>query len=147
MNTYTGLHIKFKEGKALTGTARYASIYTHKGYEQSRRDDLESLGYIFVYFFKGSLPWYDGDPFETNGKKMSVEKGINIKMNKSKERLCFGCPGYFEIELMINYFNYVQSLLFEATPNYEFLIKLFSDKLISINNYSTPDFDWRCTKV
>lgn len=71
-----GKHIKYKQGKELTGTARYASINTHVGVEQGRRDDLESLGYVLLYFLRGKLPW-QGMPGKT--KKIKYRNIMNKK--------------------------------------------------------------------
>ena len=97
-NPKTGQHIPWKEGKNLTGTARYASLNTHLGYEQSRRDDLEGLGYVMLYFLKGKLPW-QGLPAKT--KKDKYEKIKEKKKNTPIEDLCYKLPKEFA-----KYLNY-----------------------------------------
>jgi len=81
----TGQHIPYKEGKSLTGTARYTSHFTHLGYEQSRRDDLEGAAYVLLYLLKGELPW-QGLRAKTKEEKYKQIK--NYKVNTPVEELC-----------------------------------------------------------
>lgn len=83
-------HIKFCTGKNLTGTARYCGRNAHKGYEQSRRDDLESIGYVLLYFLRGNLPWQGVKVKE--GEK-HYEKIGQIKKTTSTQELCEDNPG------------------------------------------------------
>jgi len=130
----TKQHIPYRERKSLSGTARYMSINTHLGREQSRRDDLESLGHVFMYFLRGSLPW-QGLKAATN--KQKYEKIGEKKQTTPIKELCEGYPEEFGI-----YLNYVRKLGFEETPDYEFLRELFAK--VMKNNVDIDDqvYDW-----
>ena len=112
-----GQHIPYKTGKSMTGTARYCSIYTHQGIEQSRRDDLESIGYVLLFFLRGNLPW-QGIKAKSNDKH--YEKIGNVKQNTSIQDLCNGFPNE-----LCDYFNYVKQLEFVEEPDYNLLIQIF----------------------
>jgi len=102
----TGAHIVFKENKGMTGTARYASLNVHFGYELSRRDDLEAIGYMIAYFVrKGHLPWM-GLKAKTKNEKNTVIK--DSKANTTFEELFDGHP----VELM-KYMKYCRALAFD----------------------------------
>lgn len=88
----TSQHIVYRCNKALTGTVRYASINTHMGIEQSRRDDVEAMVYVLVYLFKGRLPW-QGVP--GNCKNEKYKKIMQIKMSTPIEKLCSDCPSKY----------------------------------------------------
>ena len=88
----TGKHIIYKEGKGLTGTARYVSLNTHYGIEQSRRDDIEGIAYNLIYFAKGKLPWQG---VKTKNKKEKHKKIMEYKEEYNPEKLCEGLPEEF----------------------------------------------------
>ncbi|KAK7467250.1 Palmitoylated plasma membrane-bound casein kinase [Stygiomarasmius scandens] len=130
----TKQHIPYRERKSLSGTARYMSINTHLGREQSRRDDLEALGHVFMYFLRGSLPW-QGLKAATN--KQKYEKIGEKKQTTPIKELCEGFPEEFGI-----YLNYVRKLGFEETPDYEFLRELFAKVMKNNNDVDDGVFDW-----
>ncbi|KAL5212329.1 hypothetical protein ABZP36_023176 [Zizania latifolia] len=130
----THKHIPYRENKNLTGTARYASVNTHLGVEQSRRDDLESLGYVLMYFLRGSLPWQG---LKAGTKKQKYDKISEKKMLTPVEVLCKAYPTEF-----ISYFHYCRSLRFEDKPDYSYLKKLFRDLFIREGYQLDYIFDW-----
>eukprot|EP01056_Protomagalhaensia_sp_Gyna25_P001529 Protomagalhaensia_sp_Gyna_25__1528@NODE_1786_length_1539_cov_147_742000_g1464_i0_p1_GENE_NODE_1786_length_1539_cov_147_742000_g1464_i0NODE_1786_length_1539_cov_147_742000_g1464_i0_p1_ORF_typecomplete_len321_score39_13Pkinase/PF00069_25/3_7e37Pkinase_Tyr/PF07714_17/4_2e21Pkinase_fungal/PF17667_1/2_9e13Kdo/PF06293_14/7_4e08Kinaselike/PF14531_6/2_4e06WaaY/PF06176_11/3_9e06RIO1/PF01163_22/3_2e06APH/PF01636_23/0_0066APH/PF01636_23/5_4e03PIP49_C/PF12260_8/0_063FTA2/PF13095_6/0_058YrbLPhoP_reg/PF10707_ len=128
------LHIPYREGKNLTGTARYASVSTHLGIEQSRRDDMEALGYVLMYFNRGSLPWQG---LKAGNKKDKYDKKKEKKMSTSVESLCRSFPFEF-----VTYLNYCRSLRFEDRPDYAYLRRLFKDLFFREGYQYDFVFDW-----
>ena len=134
----THQHIPYREHKNLTGTARYASINTHLGIEQSRRDDLEAIGYIFIYFYKGILPWQG---LKARTKAQKYDKISDKKLSTPVEELCKGTPAEFS-----TYINYCRSLRFEEKPDYAYLRQLIRN-LFHRQGFSYDYvFDWNAIK-
>ena len=130
----SGIHIPYKEKIGFVGTARYTSVYSHLGIEQSRRDDLESLGYILIFFLKGKLPWMN---LEGATKEEKHNKIAEMKMKTSLVDLCKGLPIQF-----LQYFEYVKELNFAQEPSYSYLRKLFRTFLMTNISNNNLKFDW-----
>lgn len=127
-------HIPYREGKNLTGTARYASVSTHIGIEQSRRDDLESLNYVLVYLLQGQLPWQG---LQAKTRKEKYDRIMEVKSTTPLSTLCSGLPPEFELAIA-----YCRSLSFEATPDYIYLKRLYQDAFARSNNSLDFVYDW-----
>lgn len=129
-----GKHIPYKEGKSLTGTARYASVNTHLGIEQARRDDLESLGFLLLYFLRGSLPWQN---MRANNKKEKYQKIMEKKLGTPIEVLCKGFPNEF-----VTFLSYCRNLKFEDKPDYNYLRTILKDLFTKSGYEMDYQYDW-----
>ena len=130
----THVHINYTDGRSLTGTARYASINSLKGIEQSRRDDMESLAYVWIYLLKGCLPWMGLDGKD---RKQKYDRICSVKQKTSLETLCEGLPEEF-----ITYLSSVKSLRFAETPNYLGYKKMFRKLFIRLGYEYDYKYDW-----
>ena len=128
------VHMKQVEGKKLVGTARYASLNSHKGIEISRRDDLESLLYLMVYFVRGELPW-QGLPGKTREQKYEAIK--QSKLATSSRALTQGLP-----EQLYFFLEHVRSLAFKEKPNYTYLRSLLMEMLNHHHLRMDYKYDW-----
>lgn len=118
----TRQHIPYRDGKNLTGTARYASVSTHIGIEQSRRDDLESLNYVLVYLLQGQLPWQG---LQAKTRKEKYDRIKEVKSSTPLSVLCANLPPEFELAIA-----YCRSLSFEDEPEYAYIKRLYRDAFI-----------------
>ena len=134
LNVKTREHIKYREGKALTGTARYVSINTHLGIEQSRRDDLEGIAYVLIYLLKGSLPWQG---IRANTRERKFELIGEKKIGTPTSVLCSGLPEEFE-----TFLKDVRKLEFGDRPQYASYRELFRNLMIKEGMVFDYQYDW-----
>lgn len=133
----TGEHYEYREDKRFVGTPRYASINTHMGIRQSRRDDLQSIAYVLIYFLKSELPWQG---IKAKTKSERKEKIKNKKITTNLDELCNDIPKEFG-----DFFNYTKQLKFEEKPDYEFIIRLLNSVKERYNFTFNPKYikwDW-----
>ena len=130
----THKHIPYEEGKNLSGTPRYASINALKGIRQTRRDDMESLGYVWIYLLKGYLPWMGITARSTEQKYSMI---MEAKQGSSPEDLCAGFPREFA-----EYMRDVRSLGYDEEPHYAKYRQMFKEAMIRLNVRLDYKFDW-----
>ncbi|CAD8047005.1 unnamed protein product [Paramecium sonneborni] len=124
--------IPYRENKPFLGTSRYASIAAHKGYELSRKDDLESLGYMLIFLLKGSLPWQN---ISYKNEDEKVKQVGLMKMRITAQELCQDLP----IEFM-RYIDIVKKMNYHSKPDYRYFQSLF--RRVSNQQQVEYRFDW-----
>lgn len=128
-----GKHVNFDTNQIFAGTLYFVSPLGHLGVTTARRDDLISIGYMLVHFFKGALPWaqLQGDRHEV------IKKMFQIKSTIKYDNLCSGLPQEFS-----EYMNYVLNLSFNQNPDYEFMLGLFKKVLDDLGDTEDGHFEW-----
>eukprot|EP00457_Paulinella_chromatophora_P007497 gb/GEZN01007520.1/.p1 GENE.gb/GEZN01007520.1/~~gb/GEZN01007520.1/.p1 ORF type:complete len:455 (+),score=54.07 gb/GEZN01007520.1/:94-1458(+) len=130
----TQRHIPYRENRKLIGTPRYTSINTHLGVEQTRRDDLESIAYMLLYFLRGKLPWQG---LRAKTKEDKYQRILMKKMGTKVADLCKGFPDEFA-----TFLKYAKELKFPDKPNYKHLRRLFYDLFRREGWTDDCIFDW-----
>ena len=120
----TGKHIRFSLTGKLFGTLKFISYNASRGVEQSRRDDMISIGYMLAFLAGKRLPWQG---YEIHGPcaKKNYETIVDLKHKSKPEEICRGLPPEFA-----KYIIYCLKLNFEEKPDYEYLRNLFKQVLL-----------------
>ncbi|CAL8079820.1 unnamed protein product [Orchesella dallaii] len=134
-DSVTGAHIYCHSVKNLIGTARFASLNAHLGFEQCRRDDLESIGYMLVYFMNGSLPWMLERKKEET--KNYLDRIKESKRGTTIDVLCKDLPSAFK-----TYFSYCRALGYKQEPDYNYLREIFKNLFKSRGFKNDHVYNW-----
>ena len=127
-------HIKYCYTRKIVGTARYTSINSLRGYEMSRRDDLESFYYMVIFFILKKLPWQD---IKANSRVEKYHKILELKFIFDIDDYKILLPNE-----IIKMFKYVKKLKFEETPNYSMIKNSFKSILYNIGHTEIETFSW-----
>lgn len=123
-----GIHIENKRNVGMIGTTRYAGVWLHRGYRPTRRDDIESLGYVLLYLLVDKLPWQDIKDKDEKRRLRIVRK---IKEEESLLEVFRKLPIEF-----VGIINYARNLEYDERPNYDYLVGLLLN-LSKLINKST----------
>eukprot|EP00826_Nyctotherus_ovalis_P059078 TRINITY_DN8186_c0_g3_i10.p1 TRINITY_DN8186_c0_g3~~TRINITY_DN8186_c0_g3_i10.p1 ORF type:complete len:227 (+),score=26.36 TRINITY_DN8186_c0_g3_i10:533-1213(+) len=146
-NPVTRRHIPYKEQRQLVGSLRYSSLNTHRGIEQSRRDDLESLGFVLVYLLKGRLPWQG---LHARCQAERLEKVLDVMSSTDVELLTKDLPSMRECHILVEYkkyMEYVRELSFTQDPDYDYLLGLFNKRIATEEAKGKILLDWMSKSV
>jgi serine/threonine protein kinase len=134
-------HLPCLASQHIIGTPKYASFFIHEGHSASRRDDLISLGYMYLYLICRELPWLrnatlrDATLSDTslshatlgnNYSEIHIDHPKNVdrrerKSWKNLEPICLRTN-----EKITEFLKYCYNLSHNETPNYDALIQLFT---------------------
>jgi serine/threonine protein kinase len=134
LDVRTHKHYTSSRENGLIGTARYVSIGTHLGSQQSRRDDLESVAYVLIRFLRGKLPW---DHIECHTHAERNERIAQMKMEMKPDVLCAGLPNEF-----LTLVSMARSMGFDQTPKYTFFRGLLRKLFVKEGLVYDGVFDW-----
>lgn len=123
-----------KREKIIMGTMRYISMNTHLGNEQTKKDDLESLAYIIIYFIKGELPWQN---VKANSKKEKYNKVYQLKKHNVPNGICQFLPE--DIKLIV---TYILNLNIKQKPDYQKLKNILQNLMNKYSYLNDLQFDW-----
>jgi serine/threonine protein kinase len=127
-------HLPYREHGAVVGTARYLAVNGHLGIEETRRDDLESVGYVLLYLLKGELPWQGVKAPTAADKYAEIAR---LKMATPLQTLCEGAPREFAVFL-----EQVRALRFDDEPDYAFYRRLFRNLFIESGFVFDDVYEW-----
>lgn len=134
----TNEHFPWRTGKTFVGTGLFASIHAHRGEEQSRRDDLESLAYTLVWLLRGELPWSNRPHPSEHEWLEDVHK---LKLETPIEVICQGVPKEFA-----QFLSDVRGLAYDEDPDYARYQRRFRDLFLARGFVFDSEYDW-CSRV